>query len=65
MCVCMCMCMHRQGRMILSDVLALASRKVNKPVIHGAVFGGGSSSFSPRLLVDYATLTGNAIFHID
>jgi hypothetical protein len=44
---------HRlQGRMILADVLALASRKISKPSVNGM------NSLSPRLLVDFATLTG-------
>ena len=38
--------------MILADVLALASRKVSKPTVNGM------NSLSPRLLVDFATLTG-------
>ena len=40
--------------MILADVLALASRKVSKPTVNGM------NSLSPRLLVDFATLTGTA-----
>lgn len=38
--------------MLLADVLALASRKVSRPAINEM------NSLSPRLLVDFATLTG-------
>ena len=40
--------------MLLADVLALASRKVSKPAINEMY------SLSPRLLVDFATLTGDS-----
>ena len=43
-----------EGRMILADVLALASRKVKRPTVHGF-----SDQLSPKLLVDFATLTGS------
>lgn len=38
--------------MLLADVLALASRKVSRPAINEM------NSLSPRLLIDFATLTG-------
>ena len=43
-----------EGRMLLADVLALASRKVIKPAIHHVQV----EALSPRLLIDFATLTG-------
>jgi leucyl aminopeptidase len=46
-----------EGRMILSDVLALASRKVIKPVFHS----DAEDLVPPRLLIDYATLTYTCI----
>jgi len=49
-----------EGRLLLADVLALASRKVYKKDIHGPkpIFGEVSA---PRLVVDFATLTGATI----
>ena len=44
-----------EGRMLLADVLALASREVTKPDMHD--FG----VLSPKLLIDFATLTGTCI----
>eukprot|EP00596_Hydrurales_sp_CCMP1899_P008392 CAMPEP_0119041010 /NCGR_PEP_ID=MMETSP1177-20130426/11093_1 /TAXON_ID=2985 /ORGANISM="Ochromonas sp, Strain CCMP1899" /LENGTH=633 /DNA_ID=CAMNT_0007006619 /DNA_START=8 /DNA_END=1907 /DNA_ORIENTATION=+ len=44
-----------EGRMLLADVLALASRKVNLPSVNSM------NSLSPRLLIDFATLTGTCI----
>jgi leucyl aminopeptidase len=41
--------------MLLADVLALASRKVNLPSVNSM------NSLSPRLLIDFATLTGTCI----
>jgi leucyl aminopeptidase len=41
--------------MLLADVLALASRKVNPPSVNSM------NSLSPRLLIDFATLTGTCI----
>ena len=45
-----------EGRLVLADVLALASRKVRKSNVHGF-----SDTMSPRCIVDYATLTGTCI----
>lgn len=44
-----------EGRMLLADVLALASREITKPYVHD--FG----ELSPRLIIDFATLTGTCI----
>ena len=41
--------------MLLADVLAIASRKVINPLFHGTSF---RDALSPRLLIDFATLTG-------
>lgn len=43
-----------EGRMILADVLALASRRVSSPLISDV-------NCPPRLLLDFATLTGTCI----
>jgi hypothetical protein len=45
-----------EGRMLLADVLALASKKVVK-----APFSSFRDSTSPKLLVDFATLTGTFV----
>lgn len=45
-----------EGRMLLADVLAIASRKVRIPSIHGV-----SDVMSPKYLFDFATLTGTCI----
>ena len=45
-----------EGRLILSDILALASRKTRKSKVHGF-----SDTMSPRCVVDFATLTGTCI----
>ena len=45
-----------EGRVILADVLALASRKARKAKVHGF-----SDTMSPRCVIDYATLTGTCI----
>lgn len=45
-----------EGRLVLADVLALASRKVRKSKVHGF-----SDTMSPRCIVDFATLTGTCI----
>lgn len=45
-----------EGRMLLADVLALASRQVLKPSFHDS-----QDTHSPKLLIDYATLTGTCI----
>lgn len=45
-----------EGRLVLADVLALASRKVRKSNVHGF-----SDTMSPRCVVDFATLTGTCI----
>lgn len=55
-----------EGRMLLADVLALASRKVNVDTISvaggGVSVGGlGSSNILPSCLLDFATLTGTCI----
>ena len=42
-----------EGRMLLADVLALASRKVTRPAVHGI-----DDLMSPKFLIDFATLTG-------
>ena len=42
--------------MLLADTLALASRKVIKPSVHGL-----ADMQSPKFLIDYATLTGTCI----
>ena len=42
--------------MILADTLAIASRKVVKPAFHAI-----SDSSSPRLVIDFATLTGRLV----
>jgi leucyl aminopeptidase len=45
-----------EGRMILADVLALASRKVRKLAFHSL-----NDALSPSLMIDFATLTGTCI----
>jgi leucyl aminopeptidase len=45
-----------EGRLILSDILALASRKIRKSKVHGF-----SDTMSPRCVIDFATLTGTCI----
>lgn len=45
-----------EGRVILADVLALASRKIRKSKVHSF-----SDTMSPRCVIDYATLTGTCI----
>ena len=45
-----------EGRMLLADVLALASRKVRIPAIHGI-----ADVLSPKVVIDFATLTGTTI----
>ena len=45
-----------EGRMLLADVLAIASRKVTNPRFHPT-----KESLSPRLRIDFATLTGCAV----
>ena len=47
-----------EGRMLLADTLALASRKVIRPMIHGR---GDLAAMSPCLVLDAATLTGTCI----
>jgi leucyl aminopeptidase len=47
-----------EGRMLLADVLALASRKVSVSAVHNSM---GKSALSPKLLIDFATLTGTTI----
>ena len=47
-----------EGRMVLADTLAIASRKVNIPSIHGNT---DFSKLSPKLMIDAATLTGTCI----
>lgn len=46
-----------EGRLLLADVLALASRKVLHPLVHGRGLDAGN----PTLLLDCATLTGTCI----
>jgi len=46
-----------EGRLLLADVLALASRKVVHPLVHGRGLDAGN----PTLLLDFATLTGTCI----
>lgn len=46
-----------EGRLLLADVLALASRKVVHPLVHGRGLDVGH----PTLLLDFATLTGTCI----
>ena len=41
-----------EGRLLLADTLALASRQANVPLINGF------SAHSPALVIDFATLTG-------
>ncbi len=45
-----------EGRLILADTLALASRKVRLNKVHGF-----QDTLSPKCVVDYATLTGTMI----
>ena len=45
-----------EGRMLLADVLALASRKVKRASFHGI-----EDSFTPSVLFDFATLTGTCV----
>ena len=45
-----------EGRMLLADVLALASRKVIKSTFHSL-----QDEISPKILIDFATLTGTCI----
>ena len=47
-----------EGRMLLADTLAIASRKAHIPSIHGSEL---SSTLSPKLMIDAATLTGTCI----
>ena len=42
--------------MILADTLALATRKVDRPLFHESQMPGNGNW--PRLAVDFATLTG-------
>ena len=42
--------------MLLADVLALASRRVKKPAFHGI-----EDTFTPSILLDFATLTGTCV----
>lgn len=46
-----------EGRLLLADTLSLASRKVKVPSIHR----GLEDSMSPKLVIDFATLTGTCI----
>ena len=45
-----------EGRMLLADVLALASRKVKKASFHGI-----DDTFTPSIVLDFATLTGTCV----
>jgi leucyl aminopeptidase len=45
-----------EGRMLLADVLALASRKVRVPSVHDI-----TDVYSPKIVCDFATLTGTCI----
>lgn len=47
-----------EGRMILADVLAIASRKVIKPYFY---YNPIKEQETPRLLIDFTTLTGTCI----
>jgi leucyl aminopeptidase len=48
-----------EGRMILADTLAIASRKVSKQSFHSF-----RDTSSPKLLLDFATLTGLSVLSI-
>ena len=45
-----------EGRMLLADVLALASRKIVKAAFHSL-----TDEISPKIMIDFATLTGTCI----
>ena len=45
-----------EGRMLLADVLALASRRVRIPSMHGI-----TDVLSPKVVCDFATLTGTCV----
>jgi len=49
-----------EGRMLLADVLALASRRVYKEDIHGPKSPFGELP-APMLMLDFATLTGATV----
>jgi len=49
-----------EGRLLLADTLALASRKSIRPEVHDEQRGGELNQ-TPILLVDFATLTGTCI----
>ena len=45
-----------EGRLLLADTLALASRQADAPLINGF------SAQSPALMIDFATLTGMLMY---
>ena len=46
-----------EGRLLLADTLTLATRKINVPSVHH----GLADTMSPKLVLDFATLTGTCI----